>query len=150
MTLIEPGVAFVAATQIVLLSAHVTFEMKPWKPPPAGTGAGTPLPRRSMSCHVAPPLVVMSMKPPAAPTAMRFRSCGLTPRLYEVERNRRVPGSPGDNGPPPSDGSTAFPMRFQLRPPLVVRQTRALEKWKNTRPVGSRLPGAATTAVKNP
>jgi hypothetical protein len=33
---------------------------------------------------------------------------------------------------------------------LLLRQTRAFEKWKKTRPVGSSAAGAGTTAVKNP
>jgi hypothetical protein len=41
-------------------------------------------------------------------------------------------------------------MRVQFSPPLLLRHTRAFEKWKKTRPVGSRPGGAGTTAVKKP
>src|SRR5438105_7260122 len=97
-----------------------------------------------MSVQLAPPLVVMSRNPPAAPTATRLRSAGLTPRLYGLERNRRTGGKPGEGTP------TADPMRPQVKPPLLLRHTRAFEKWKKTRPVGSSVDGAGTMAVKNP
>src|SRR3954463_7060853 len=99
---------------------------------------------RLRSVQLAPPLVVMSRNPPAAPTAMWLRSMGLTPRLYGLERKRRGGGGRGEAAP------TAEPRRPQLTPPLLLRQTRAFEKWKKTRPVGSSLPGAGTMAVKNP
>src|SRR6476659_6056082 len=86
----------------------------------------------------------MSRKPPAAPTAMWFKSIGLTPRLYGLERKRRARFNPGETGL-----LAALPMRIQFRPPFVVFQTRALEKWKNTRPVESRPVGAGTTQVPN-
>ena len=41
-------------------------------------------------------------------------------------------------------------IRVQAKPPLMVFQTREAEKWKNTRPVASRLAGAGMIAVKNP
>src|SRR5688572_15908519 len=99
---------------------------------------------RSTSVQLAPPLVVMSRNPPAAPTAMRLRSLGLTPMLYGLERNRRAGGRPGEVG------GVAEPIKFQVRPPLLLRQTREFVKWKKTRPVGSRFAGAGRTAVKNP
>src|SRR5262245_52904535 len=99
---------------------------------------------RFRSVQVAPPSVEMSRKPPAAPTAIRFRSVGLTPRLYGLERNRRAAGRPGDVG------AVAEAIRVQARPPLSVRHTREFVKWKKTRPVASRLAGAGTIAVKNP
>src|SRR5436305_13243252 len=75
------------ATEVIhrfWLSCQVTFVTKPWYP---GTFA-----MRLMSVQLAPPLVVMSRKPPAAPTAMRLRSVGFTPRLYGLERNLRPAG----------------------------------------------------------
>src|SRR2546430_1030857 len=107
---------------------------------------------RLRSVQLAPPFVVMSRNPPAAPMAMCFRSgsAGLTPRLYGLERNTREPfvGKPGEIVTP---GETlAAAIRVHARPPLMVFQTRVLEKWKNTRPVASRLAGAGTIAVKNP
>ncbi len=93
-----------------------------------------------MSVQLAPPLVVMSRNPPAAPTAIRFKSAGLTPRLYGLERKRRAGGRPGDAGAPGE--ATALPMRIQFNPPLLLRHTRALEKWKNTFPVESSAAGA--------
>src|SRR3954468_15785943 len=52
-----------------------------------------------MSVQLAPPLVVMSRNPPAAPTAMWRRSMGLTPRLYGLERKRRAGGRAGGGTP---------------------------------------------------
>src|SRR5215510_3513883 len=97
-----------------------------------------------MSVQVAPPSVEMSRNPPAAPSAMRLMSDGLTLRLYGLERNLRVAGRPGEVG------AVAEPKRIQFKPPSLVRHTRELVKWKNTRPVASRAAGAGTIAVKNP
>src|SRR5262245_26977278 len=97
-----------------------------------------------MSVQLAPPLVVISMNPLAAPSAMRLRSVGLTLRLYGLDRKRRAAGRPGDVG------AVAEPMRMKLRPPSLVRHTRELVKWKNTRPVASSGAGGATIAVKKP
>src|SRR5256885_16125963 len=99
---------------------------------------------RLTSVQLAPPLVVMSRNPPAAPTAMRFRSVGLTPRLYGLERKRRPGGRPGEGTP------TADPISVQFKRPLMLLQTRALEKGKNLRPVAPRLAGAGTMTVKKP
>src|SRR5688572_12158983 len=103
-----------------------------------------------MSVQVAPPLVVMSRNPPPAPTAMRFRSKGLTPRLYGLERNVRdpSPGKPGEIGGWPGC-VLAAPMSCHDSPPLAVRQTRVFEKWKKTRPLESSAAGAGMIAVKN-
>src|SRR5258706_15250392 len=99
---------------------------------------------RLRSVQLAPPLVVMSRKPPAPPTAIRLRSVGLTPRSYGLERNRRATGRPGEVG------AMAEPIMVKLKPPSMVFHTRALVKWKNTRPVASRFAGAGMIAVKNP
>src|SRR5438445_13788817 len=99
---------------------------------------------RLMSLQLAPPAVVMSRKPPAAPTAMRFRSVGLTPRLYELERKRLASGRPGEVG------AVADAIRVHDKPPLAVRHTRDVEKWKKTRPVASRFAFAGMIAGKKP
>src|SRR4051812_18328478 len=98
-----------------------------------------------MSVQVAPPFVVTSRNPPAPPTAMWFRSIGLTPRSSGAERKVRFAGRPGLTG-----AKRADPINCQVKPPFVVFHTRVFEKWKNTRPVGSRFAGAEMTAVKTP
>src|SRR6185369_2761468 len=124
ITRLPPGARSTEVIQMFWLSCQITFEMKPVKP---GTAA-----IKLMSVQLAPRFVVTSMKPPAAPTATRLRSVGLTPRLYGVERKRRAVGRlPPARAEPnhfqPQPGWLTIAQVPVERPDDVVFQTRALE-----------------------
>ena len=98
-----------------------------------------------MSVQVAPPLVVMSRNPPA----------GADRDAIQIGRaHAEVVGAgaeaAGERGGRARWAAIGGADQVQFKPPLLLLHTRALEKWKKTRPVASRLAGAGTIAVKNP